>query len=131
MNSYTFKINESDINELKNNIYNSYSNKYSWWDTLSNDNNKMKNLFKKIGYESELNLKDTNDLFDIIIDFGKIKTPKYDTYDFLINGIPVKIYDTYIQYGYDLIPKYNDSSLYSKPTKKIIIDIVTKIKINK
>lgn len=55
-------------------------------------------------------------------------------YDFKdIFGRPVKIFDDFIQIGYDIIPRHNSSYFYNiKPeTKKTVIDIIIKIKNNK
>ena len=135
MKTYTFNIEKNnnsayDINSLKSDIYNSFDKKYDWWKTLNEDYKSFTKAKTIIN-----NLTDYSDIInalDIIYNYHEITIPK-DNYDFIIDDTPVKIYDSYIQYGYTLIPIDNiyNISLYNKPTKKIIIDIVTKIKINK
>ncbi len=46
-------------------------------------------------------------------------------------GTPIKIFDNFVQIGYEIIPIKHGSLNYLKPkTKKLIIDIVIKIKKN-
>lgn len=133
MKHYTFKLenNNNSINNLKKNIFNSYSNKYPWWYTLTDS--------KPYYYDTATIL--SNHIKNI---YNNSKTyclyPDYDNsyshtddYDYIINGTPVKIYDSYIQYGYKLIPIDNKylyiNGYYTKPTKETIIKIITTITI--
>lgn len=136
MKIYTFKVknnNNDNINNLKNNIYNSYSNKYSWWNTLKYNTEKDYYNFLK-DYEVKHYKPETT--FKFVYNsnpFSVLLNNKYvgylpieeDDYDLLINGIPVKVYDTFIQYGYKIIP-FTNADLYHTP-KKTITEIIIKI----
>ena len=136
MKIYTFNLEnkknkEYSINNLKNDVYNSYGDKYDWWNKL-NSSKKDKTIIFNNYYHPTTSIDYLTKAFDIIHNYRLLSIPK-DNYDFIINDIPVKIYDTYIQYGYDIIPLNSNNNYYSysEPTKKIIIEIITKIKINK
>lgn len=62
--------------------------------------------------------------------YAKENYPFIKDYDFEDEfGTPIKIFDNFVQIGYDIIPIATGSLNYLKPkTKKTIIDIVIKIK---
>ena len=144
MKIYTFKTNNKEnnnISTLKNNIFNSYKNKYDWWGTLNNNNinyNTLNNLIYSRNHNIVKKPKVTY-MFDVNnIPFNVYLNNKYvdyldpieeDDYDLMINNVPVKVFDSFIQYGYELIP-FKNADLYHSP-KKTIIDIITTIKIKK
>lgn len=138
MKTYTFKVNNNNkdsynISDLKKDIYNAYSDKYDWWGMLNPKYTKKNNSNNDITIDIALPKDYSNITVDDAIDALLCHNTTQDDYDYIISGIPVKIYDTYIQYGYDIIPidYANIFAAFKKPTKKIIIDIITKIKINK
>lgn len=71
-----------------------------------------------------------NQLIDSINALSNHNYFEKDDYDFEFAGLPVKVYDTFIQVGYDLIPiNASDAFFYgfTPKKKKIIIDIIIKV----
>lgn len=62
--------------------------------------------------------------------YAKLHSPKYFDYDFKdIFGTPVKIFDNFVQIGYEIIPIVTGSLNHLKPnTKKTIIEITINLK---
>ena len=64
----------------------------------------------------------------------KIRKQKVDDYDFEIDGIPVKIYQKFIQVGYDIIPLNNYSGYFAnlkdEEKKETIFNIIVNINNN-
>lgn len=87
-------------------------------------------LFKNaINYDLE---KEFLPAMDALKEFAYANYPFKKDYDFETEyGVPVKFFSNFVQIGYDIIPFELGTIKYIKPNvKKIIIDIVIKIKNN-
>lgn len=125
---------EYTMEDLKTDINNGYTEKYSWWNLLKGKPKKTNKTYTFIPTYDSYNTYDNKKLYTFFINNLNDYTPSYDDYDFeLGDGTPVKIYSDFIQVGYDIIPR-NSFTYFADLTpkkKKTIIEIITKITIKK
>lgn len=134
---YTFtskKNNTFSANNYKNTIANKFLNAYPWLGKKHEEKFTLDTLFTipKTTYTAEDFFNNTYNLEEEFFKaFAGIKTYAKD-YDFEDEfGNPIRIFDNFIQIGYDVIPIIPGSLNHLKPkTKKTIIDITIKIKNN-
>ena len=145
MKTFNFKTNSNDFNDtidtnkinenvLRNFLNDSVTNKYPWLESTpkyaSSDNyygtcNGCPFAKSTNGHKNTYIYLDNN---DISVD--------HDDYDFMIGNTPVRVFDDFVQVGYDIVPrKYFPLELYMdnnrRALKRTVIEIIIKIKTHK
>lgn len=137
--TYTFTLpkKNNSTNNFKESLAEKFLNAYPWLGgpkkgKTTVDLHLLNNISTNLSYtandflSNKYNLED--EFFKAIAGINSF-TKDYDFEDEF--GTPIRIFDNFVQIGYDIIPIKSGSLNYLKPkTKKTIIDITIKIKNN-
>ncbi len=133
--TYKFTFPKNNDNKYKNSLADKVLNAYPWL----GGKKKNKTTFDFCLHDSHSKPNDkyytadnfnTDDLEKEFFNIISTMSPLAKDYDFEDEfGTPIRIFDNFVQIGYDIIPIIPGSLNHLKPkTKKTIIDIVIKIK---